>query len=230
MYLFKRTSIIESVSLPLVMAACLVSPAWATNLVLNGTFATAHFTDWTVVTQDNSWVVAPGIEGTNPLPCLEYFAASSCVGALCITGTAAQQSSLPQDLATTSGQTYNLTFWFYTGGHGAPNELDVLWDGASVLDLGPGGTLGPISAYTEYTVSDLIATSSSSALTFLGRQDQGFAGLDAISVVTTGPVSTRFNDKFVPEQDHLARFLGRVVAICSTVGLNLQLFKGGVIS
>jgi hypothetical protein len=89
---------------------------------------------------------------------------------------------LSQTLATAAGQTYTLTFEFMTQGNGTPNELDVLWNGTSVLDLGPGGTLGPISSYTLYTVSNLSATSSSSTLTFLGRQDPAYDALDNVDV------------------------------------------------
>jgi hypothetical protein len=97
---------------------------------------------------------------------------------------------LSQTLATAAGQTYTLTFEFSTRGSGAPNELDVLWNGTSVLDLGPSGTLGVISSYTLYTVSSLSATSSSSTLTFLGRQDPGYDALDNVDVELTGTGGT----------------------------------------
>jgi hypothetical protein len=93
---------------------------------------------------------------------------------------------LSQTLATAAGQTYTLTFEFSTRGSGAPNELDVLWNGTSVLDLGPGGTLGVVPAYTLYTVSNLSATSSSSTLTFLGRQDLYYDALDNVDVELSG--------------------------------------------
>ena len=92
---------------------------------------------------------------------------------------------MSQTLATTAGQTYTLTFEFMTL-YGTPNELDVLWNGTSVLDLGPGGTLGVVPAYTLYTVSNLSATSSSSTLTFLGRQDLYYDALDNVDVELSG--------------------------------------------
>jgi hypothetical protein len=70
--------------------------------------------------------------------------------------------------------------------YSTPNELDVLWNGTSVLDLGPGGTLGVVPAYTLYTVLHLSATSSSTTLTFLGRQDPGWDALDNVDVELSG--------------------------------------------
>jgi hypothetical protein len=61
----------------------------------------------------------------------------------------------------------------------------VFWNGVSVLDLGPGGTLGPIATYTQYTVSSLLGTGSDT-LAFLGRQDPGWDGLDDVDVEDTG--------------------------------------------
>jgi hypothetical protein len=111
-----------------------------------------------------------------------YYASTGCVGAPCISGTAAQQASLSQTLDTIVGQTYDLSFEFSTDNNGASNELQVLWNGSVVLDLGPGGTLGQIPTYQLFSVSGLTATSSSTTLTFLGRQDPGYDALDNVVV------------------------------------------------
>ena len=108
-----------------------------------------------------------------------FYAVTGCVGPECITGPDA--ASLSQTLLTTNGDTYTLTFDFTTFGNSTPNELDVLWDRVSVLDLGPGGTLGPISTWTEYTVTGLVGDGADT-LTFLGRQDPARDGLDNIDV------------------------------------------------
>jgi hypothetical protein len=171
----------------LLATLCLTSPAWA-NLVQNGNFGTGDFTDWTANSSANHpWLIeTAGYDGLDPYPGDTYFASTGCVGAQCITGTAVEQSSLAQSLATTLGDTYTLTFQFYTGANnGAPNELDVLWDGVSVKDLGPGGTLGAIPAYTLYTVTGLVGTGSDT-LTFLGRQDPGYDALDNVDVELSG--------------------------------------------
>ena len=162
-------------------ASCASSSAWA-DLVQNGGFETGDFTGWTVNPDaNNTWRVESDFFGITPFAG-SFFASDGCVNAACITGTPAQQSSLSQTLATTAGQAYNLNFRFTTGGNGVPNELDVLWNGSSVLDLGPGGTLGPINSYTLFSVPNLTATSNSTVLTFLGWQDPGWDGLDNVSV------------------------------------------------
>jgi len=157
-------------------ALCAISTASAANVVLNPGFETGDMTNWATT----SWSIGTGNSYTG-----SYYAYTGCVGQNCITGTAAQQASLSQTLATTAGQTYTLTFEFMTL-YGTPNELDVLWNGTSVLDLGPGGTLGVVPAYTLYTVSNLSATSSSSTLTFLGRQDLYYDALDNVDVELSG--------------------------------------------
>jgi hypothetical protein len=157
--------------------------------VLNGNFATGDLTDWTVNSSSSDpWQVdTAGGHGNDPYGSDTYFVSTGCVGAQCITGTTSQQSSLSQILSDAVATTYTLTFEFGTGGNNTQNELDVLWDGTSVLDLGPGGTLGIVDDYQLYTVTGLVGTGSDT-LTFLGRQDPGWDALDDISV--TGSSST----------------------------------------
>jgi hypothetical protein len=167
-------------------------PAFSANIVQNGDFETGTFAGWTVnAASGDPWQVESTGSGYgigSPFAGT-YFASTGCVGATCITGTADEQASLSQVLTTVAGDVYTLTFEFSTFGNGAPNELDVLWNGTSVLDLGPGGTLGPISTYTLYTVTGLSAPTTSSTLTFLGRQDPSYDGLDNVDVELSGASS-----------------------------------------
>jgi len=167
-----------------VAAMCLTSFSWAANIVVNPGFESGDLTGWTVNNSaDLPWIVqGPGGRGGNPFDG-GFYANTGCVGAQCITGTTSQQASLSQLLNTTAGQTYSLSFWFSTDNNGAPNELDVLWNGASILDLGPGGTLGSISSFTQFTVGGLLGTGSDT-LTFLGRQDPAYNALDDVCVST----------------------------------------------
>jgi hypothetical protein len=167
------------------VVACGASPAHASNIVLNGGFETGDFTDWTTdQTSSFPW----GIDSGSGAFAGMFFASTGCVGAQCITGSASQAASLSQVLTTTPGTVYNLTFEFDTQNAPAPNELEVLWDGQDVLDLGPGGTLGRIPSYSLYTVSRLVGTGSDT-LTFLARQDTGFDSLDNISVAAAGSIT-----------------------------------------
>lgn len=152
------------------------STAWA-NLLQNGGFGAGDFSDWSVNSQpDYPW----SIDSSDAYDGI-YDVSTGCVGEECITGAPDQQASLSQTVATNLGEAYTLTFEFSTQGADAPDELDVLWNGDSVLDLGPGGTLGVVSTYTLYTV-EVTAASSSSTLTFLGRQDPGFEVLDDVDL------------------------------------------------
>lgn len=157
-----------------------LTPASADNIVLNPGFETGSFADWTVNTaSSNPWEVDSDspFEGT-------FFASTGCVGAPCISGTADQMATLSQDLATTAATTYTLSFEL-AANEGPPGELQVLWDGSLVLDLGPGGTLGLIP-YTLETVLNLTASSSSTQLEFVGRQDPGVLALDNVDVEAAG--------------------------------------------
>lgn len=168
------------------LVVCAAFPAQASNIVLNGGFETGDFTDWTTdQTSSYPW----GIDSGSGAYAGMFFASTGCVGAPCITGNASQQASLSQVLITTPGTIYTLTFEFDTENEPVPNELEVLWDGQSVLDLGPDGTLGRIPSYSLYTVSNLVGTGSDT-LTFLARQDLGFNSLDNVSVSTSVGTST----------------------------------------
>ncbi len=163
------------------MGMVAASSAWAGEVVLNGGFETGDLTDWTLGS-GASWEVSSGSAFAG-----SFFATTGCVGAQCITGSATQQAALSQVLTDTAGSTYTLTFEFNTGNNGTPNELDVLWNGVSVLDLGSGGTLGVVGSsgvYDFFSVSGLVGTGSDK-LTFLGRQDPGFNQLDNVSVTNS---------------------------------------------
>lgn len=163
------------------------------NLVQNPGFESG-LTNWTVNTSaSDPWEVDSSAHGNLPFAGT-FFASTGCVGSQCITGTTTQQASISQTLSTTIGQAYTLTFWFWTGGNvnspnGTANELEILWNGSVVSDDGPNGTLGPIvntttQPYVQFTVSLPAATSTSTVLAFLGRQDPGWDALDNVDVET----------------------------------------------
>jgi hypothetical protein len=151
-------------------------PAWA-NLVQNPGFETGDLTSWTANSiSNNPWAVTAGG------PTIGGFSASTgCVGDSCINGTSAQQASLSQTITTVSGQNYVLGFFFKPNA-GTPNELKVLFGNTVAFDLvNTAGT----SALVAYSTT-VAATSNSTTLTFLGRQDPGFDRLDDVSVNATG--------------------------------------------
>jgi hypothetical protein len=161
--------------------------AHAGNIVMNGGFETGDFTGWTVNSSANfPWEVDSASTGHGVPFAGSFFASNACVGSTCITGTPTQQDSLSQNLTTTVGDSYTLDFWFGTSGNGNPMELQALFGGVVVEDL---LNIGP-SPYTEYTVSGLVAGSTTTELEFLGRQDPLWDELDAISVTDTTPAGS----------------------------------------
>lgn len=170
-------------------AGYFAASASATNIVENGGFETGDFTGWIASsTSNNPWTVKTGSNAFSG----SYYASTGCVGPQCLNGLASQQASLAQTLTTEAGDTYTLTFEFNTGGYGEANELLVEWDGSTVLDLGPNGTLGVVGTpgvYTLYAFTGLVGTGSDT-LTFLGRQDPGYDELDNVDVELSNQAST----------------------------------------
>ena len=157
-------------------------PTAHADLIVNGGFETGDFTGWT----QSGWL----IDTLNPNSGI-YDAATGCAGASCTTVGDPNAAYLFQDVATTSGSTYTLSF-FYNSGQLATtaSELRVLWGNpnaaslSTVVDFVNVDTSG---AYVKYTVT-VTATSATSELEFLGRQDLDFYSVDDVSV-TGGAVS-----------------------------------------
>jgi hypothetical protein len=156
-------------------------PAARADLIVNGGFETGDFTGWT----QSGWF----IDTLNPNSGV-YDASTGCSGASCTTVGDPNSAYLYQDVATTPGTTYDLSF-FYDSGQVPTfgSELLVLWGDptamrlSTVVDFVDMGTSG---AYAEYTGA-VTATSATSQLEFLGRQDLDFYYLDEVSL--TAPVS-----------------------------------------
>ena len=96
--------------------------------------------------------------------------------------------SLSQALTTIAGQSYTLSFWLandvtsaLTGGS-LGNSFRVLFGGVQVFALTNQGTFG----YTQFTISNLVAASGTTALEFVSNHDTDFWRLDDISVDAQG--------------------------------------------
>lgn len=143
-------------------AALSFPAAQAATLVTNGNFS-AGLTGWT----SSDWFTGPG------------YASTGCVGLHCITGPA--QAFLEQSVATTPGDSYTLMF-SYNPGPGTPTELKVLFGSLVATDL-----INVPNSFVGYTVTGLIASSNSTLLEFLGRQDPSFNLLTNVSLTDDGP-------------------------------------------
>lgn len=154
------------------------------NLVLNGSFSTGNFTNWTThacttVCSFGTWTVvpAPTVSGTAP-PSGGKAATTGCNGVDCNDLTLGNRFS--QTLTTVAGQSYTLSFYYDAGTNAtAGSELQVRWNGAAV----PGGTIVNAAASTwsqrTFTVT---ATGTSTVLEFIGEQIPAQMFVTGISV------------------------------------------------
>lgn len=177
---------------PLFVAAAVIcftfgSPASAQELVVDGGFEAAppaipmettgpFGPAWTVVDPSGN---PPGAVGSNSNVGHDTIFAHSGdnhanLGAVGVLG------SLSQNLATTNGGTYNLSFWLANDSGAAPNEFDVFWNGAQIYTQ----TNAPVSLYTQFTFNGLAATGPSTTLEFRYRNDDDYYRLDDVSVQT----------------------------------------------
>jgi hypothetical protein len=143
----------------------------ADNLVADGTFTSAGPWFTTQTNGNYAW----GWGGGN--------ASTGCVGSSCISGSPGELADLNQILTTVIGDSYTLSFDYNSGG-GAPTELVALFGSTvadDLVDIDGGGDV-------TYTLNGLVATSTSTELTFLGRQDPGFDQLTNVSVTDESAV------------------------------------------
>jgi hypothetical protein len=175
--------------------------AGPTNIVVNGGFEAGNFTPWTE-SGDNAARCFPAVyvaslnqvtsfcnNSVSPFPpnsglYAAFFNNSAALGA----------GTISQDLSTTPGTTYDLTFWLATfadpsSGKQTPNQMIVNWGGLQVADIVNLSTNG---LYEKFSVN-VLATGSSTILFFVGTNDPNVTGLDdvsALGVATTPEPST----------------------------------------
>lgn len=156
----------------------LVSPTWAQNVVVNPGFENSGLTSWA----SPGWTTNVGgvISGS-------FSASTGCVGPMCIRNLDGSfdlttGASLYQDITTTPGSFYDLSFDF--GAAGFENELVALFGSVVAFD----GVNLPTTTLT-YSATGLLATGTTTRLAFLGRQDPAFNRLDNVSLVANGQVA-----------------------------------------
>jgi hypothetical protein len=171
-------------------AVLFASAAFGTNIVQNPGFELGDFTGWGAL----DWSVEVGTDGLVPNSGT-YYADTGCATPACLS---TPTSSLFQTLATTSGQTYTVSFFYDLGftnctictpvlpddPAGTLSELEVLWGGADIFDAVQSTPL-PNQGWVLFT-ANVLATSSSMELDFLGRQDPGRLGIDDVCVDVVG--------------------------------------------
>lgn len=181
-------------ALPIALMAS--APVAASGLVVNGGFETGDFAGWTFIAEpgfDPDWVGVGGPSVTSfPYDPYEgdfhaYFGTSAVAGP-------GPRVGILQEIPTIIGETYTLTFALNSDpGFEAPaapedNDLDISF-GDSIFSIAG----YPYLPWLVYQLPPIVATSSSTVLSFLFRNDPWFFGLDAVTV--TGPVTP------IPEPD-----------------------------
>ena len=153
---------------------CAVTPARAAPIVTNGGFETGSFAGW-VLTGDGSF---SSVSSSPPVPQTGLYGAS--FGPFETTG------GISQTLATVAGTTYTLDFWLQAEvdalGAFAPNSFLATWNGAAVTSF-----LNSTPFNYAHLVFSVTATSASTALGFVFRNDPGFWDLDNVSVTAVVP-------------------------------------------
>ena len=147
----------------------------AANLVVDPGFENPVLTPW--VTGGHTW----SLTSSNPHTGAQGVE-TGCIGPACVAADTDPLSAwIFQDLATTNGSSYDLTFWLGLRKNPTDpsvNEVKVLWGGAEVFDIQ--NIVDP--AFVQFTVSGLVASGSTTRLEFFGRNDPGVVSLDDISV------------------------------------------------
>jgi hypothetical protein len=157
----------------------LAAPAGATNIVLNPSFEefAPPFGDFAFWTTPGWGTMANSHSG-------QFAAGTGCLAS----NTAC---SIAQTLATTAGQSYDLSFWVTESG-GPDSGLRIEWDGVEVASLvNPANNTcleGPCF-WTQFAFLNLVASTDSTLLTIFGYQDPATIMLDDVVVEASADVS-----------------------------------------
>jgi uncharacterized membrane protein len=136
------------------------------NLIVNPGFETGDFTGWTIGGNNDPLSFGVQCGGGSLVKEGSCSAYSSAIGT---------PVTFSQSVATTVGQLYEVDFWALFDG-GNASRFSATFGGTTLSNLtNPNGTL-------NFSRADLVATSTSTTLTFSLRDDPGFIFLDAVSV------------------------------------------------
>jgi hypothetical protein len=121
-------------------------------------------------------VVSPALASATTIFALPgQFLFTGCIGSGCVS-TLNAGAFYDVSLATTPGQAYDVSFAVVSNGPPI-SEFTVFFNGSLVDDV-----LNP--ALTTFTISDLVATGTSTDLQIHGRQDPSFITFANLSVTT----------------------------------------------
>jgi hypothetical protein len=146
----------------------------AGQIIVNGGFESGSFSPgWSPLSDPQSGahtLVTAGVDGIVP------FAGGSFAT---FSNNAPLVSGIAQTFSTTTGQSYVLSYWFTNSADSdTSNEFKVTWNGSTVTDLTGFASLGAV--WTNATF--IVTGTGSDTLAFSGFQNQGWNGLDAVSL------------------------------------------------
>ena len=162
-------------------AASSICGAVSGNLILNCGFETGDFTDWTATDAATGSALDVTLNIPNSGTHDARFGASG-----------GENDLLDQTFATTSGDTYTVSFYVDSGaGVSGTGQFIANWNGGNILTLtGANGTgTGPDTAGYEFYTFTESATSSTTDLQFGGNTKDSYYHLDDV-VVTQNPITS----------------------------------------
>ena len=185
----------------------------ADNLVANCGFETGDFTSWTLSGNDvpGQEGVLYGVEGTDPIDGISPNSGSDQAFFADLDSNA---TKLSQDITTTAGDQYTITFWVAQDTASSSdygNELLASFGGTSLVD----DSDVVVEGYTEYTYNVGPVSGSSNTLELTFGNGLGEFLLDDVSVVDNGPVVT-------PEPDSLLLFGTGLLALAGVARRRLS--------
>lgn len=169
------------------ITALLAAPllASAANLVQNGSFEADAM-------PNGSWSIYPSLTGWTGTPNIELrdnVAGAAYDGLNFVELDTYSNSGMFQDIATTTGAHYTLSFAYSPRpGTGNTNDINVLWNGSLVQALA-GTNASGVNHWTVYSLDVVGGAGSTSRLTFnaAGVSDSYGGSLDAVSLTSAVP-------------------------------------------
>jgi hypothetical protein len=154
--------------IPLFCIALHASATPITNIVFNGGFETGDFAGWTQ--GGNTGDTGVDMDSAH----------SGNFGAFM--GPVKSPGTLSQNLATSAGSIYELSFFMFGGGEGemldggfGGIEFQVFWGGTMIFD-----TNSPPSSYQQFQFFNLTASGPTTQLKFVFQNDPSFFHLDDV--------------------------------------------------